>query len=185
MLLVLPDELLFVTDGRYGEQAARPARPRPASTRDIEIGLTMAAQHDDPRRAPTASAAPRARGATRVTLGRAARVWRATWFPRDRAGADRGPRRVAARGQGRAARSRASRRPRRSPTTRSPSVRDRARRATPPSTTFAPRARHRDPPARRRGHVASRRSSGPVRTAPSRTHRAERVAADRATATSS
>ena len=34
----LPDELVFVTDGRYGEQAARAARRGRASTRAIEIG---------------------------------------------------------------------------------------------------------------------------------------------------
>ena len=42
LLLVTADDVVFVTDGRYGEQAARAAR-RGGVDAVIEIGLSMAA----------------------------------------------------------------------------------------------------------------------------------------------
>jgi Xaa-Pro aminopeptidase len=52
LLLVLPDELVFVTDGRYKDQSAEQLRAAGVEAR-IEIGLTGAAQQETLRAAAT------------------------------------------------------------------------------------------------------------------------------------
>jgi Xaa-Pro aminopeptidase len=78
MLLVLPDELLLVTDGRYKDQAAEQLRGAGIDAR-IEVGHTQAAQRD----VLAAAAAPIARlglEADGVTWAQQ-RDFSAGWFP--------------------------------------------------------------------------------------------------------
>ncbi|MGH2685973.1 MAG: aminopeptidase P family N-terminal domain-containing protein, partial [Actinomycetota bacterium] len=59
MLLVLPNELLFVTDGRYGDQS-REQLARAGVEAKVEVGTTLAAQRD--------TVAATARGIARIGL---------------------------------------------------------------------------------------------------------------------
>ena len=143
-----PDELVFVTDGRYGEQAADAAGRRRRRRPRIEIGLHRAA-------ADARAGGGRAAGVAALGLEADAVTWaapaplRRRLVPGGRAGRHRGPGRGPAAGEGRR---------RGGPHAEAgPDRRRRPGRGRPPPGREAdrggvrPRARHRDaPPGRRR-----------------------------------
>ncbi|MDZ7733442.1 MAG: aminopeptidase P family N-terminal domain-containing protein [Acidimicrobiia bacterium] len=94
-LVVRPDELLFVTDGRYGDQAAR-------QLGDAGVDATIEVAGADQKRIVAErgpGGVPPGAGGRARELGAAAHVRRGV-VPGERAGAHRGPGRGAAAGQG-------------------------------------------------------------------------------------
>ena len=119
VLLVAPDELLFVTDGRY-QRAGAEQLAAPASTPASRSRRRGAAQREvarQPRSTRAARLGLEADGVTWAQQRTYARVVR-----RRRAGPDRRPRRGAAAGEGRRRGRPDRRRVPRSPTTRSPTL---------------------------------------------------------------
>ncbi len=98
LVLVLPDEVVLVTDGRYGQQAAEQLAAAGVSARIEVAGVEQR---------EVVGAAVRAAGVTRLALEADAVTWaqqRAyaeTWFAGHRAGGHPGPGRRPAAGQGR------------------------------------------------------------------------------------
>ena len=78
MLLVLPDELVFVTDGRYRDQSAAELAAAGVEAR-IEIGMTQAAQREA-LQAAAAGVATLGLEAEAVTWGQQRRL-ASEWFP--------------------------------------------------------------------------------------------------------
>ena len=114
MLLVLPDELVLVTDGRYGQQAAEQLAAAGVE-RPHRGGRRRPARGGRARRSRAAGVARLALEADAVTWAQQ-RAFAETLVRRARAGGHRRAGRRPAPGQGRRARWPASRRPRRWPT---------------------------------------------------------------------
>ena len=150
LLLVTADDLVFVTDGRYGDQAGEQLGGAGVDA-EIEIGRTAGGAARRARRDGSAPSPASASRRTRVTLGAAARATGRV-VPRCRARRHRGPRRGAPPGEGRR-RGRPHRGRRAIADDALAAVLALARRR-PDRARLRARARHRDAPPRRRRDVS-------------------------------